>query len=205
MLNKKTLTVFLIANSLYILYFTLLMIWLKEPIITDIYRQPVILSNSVLAAIQIIMSILSLIVYVGLAWVLKHYHQKTWAVISVWIYLVLQLYFNVLSVMNIYRVPLPYVFYNYTAYINYAVLLFMIVSLLFVKNAVIKGYYHWFAILTFIAVLLVRFTPVLYDKYGLKWALVNPGILKIIPFIVSLFLFIAMSKLTNKQIASTKK
>jgi len=199
MLNKKTLTAFLIANSLYILYFILLMIWLKEPIITDVYRQPVILSNSVLAAIQIIMSVLSLAVYIGLAWILNHYHEKRWIVISVWVYLVLQLYFNILSVLNIYRVPLPYVFYNYTAYINYAVLLFMIISLLLVKNAVIKSYYRWFAITTFICILLVRFTPVLYDKYGLKWALVNPGVLKIIPFIVSLFLFVGLAKLINRQ------
>jgi hypothetical protein len=205
MLNKKTLTVFLIANSLYILYFILLMIWLKAPIITDVSRQPVILSNSVLGIIQIVMSVLSLVVYIGLAWILRHYHEKTWVVISVWIYLVLQLYFNMLSVLNIYRVPLPYLFYNYTAYINYAVLLFMIVSLLFVKNVVIRGYYRWFAITTFIAMLLVRFTPVLYDKYGLKWALINPGLLKLIPFVISLFLFITLSKLTNKQIASTKK
>ena len=204
MLNKKTLTVFLIANSLYILYFILLMIWLKEPIITDVFRQPVILSNSVLAVIQIIMSVLSLTVYIGLAWSLSQYHEKVWVVISVWIYLLLQLYFNILSVLNIYRVPLPYVFYNYTAYINYAVLLYMIVSLLLVKETVIKNYYRWFAITTLISVLLVRFTPVLYDKYGLKWALINPGILKIIPFFVSLFLFIRLSKLVNRKIASIK-
>jgi hypothetical protein len=194
MLSKKTATLYIIVNSLYILYFLMLMIWLKEPLITDVYKQPVILSNQVLAVIQIVMSLLSLFIFIGLVWILKGLKEKVWIVLAVCIYLVLQLYFNVLSVLNIYRVPMIYLFYNYTVYVNYAVLLFLVIALLFIDNAKIKTYFRWFAIAILLSMIIVRVGPLLYENYNLRWALINPGIIKIIPFFISLFLFIKISR-----------
>ena len=195
MISKKTGTVYIIVNSLYILYFFMLMLWLKEPLISDAYNQPVILSTGTLAAIQITMSLLSLFVFVGLAWVLKAFNEKNWIVIAVWVYLILQLYFNLLSVFNIYRVHMIYIFYSYTIYVNYAVLLFLVIALLFVDNPTIKSYYRWFGTAVLMSIVLVRIAPYLYEHYNLRWALINPGIIKIIPFFITLFLFAKISRL----------
>lgn len=192
--NKKFIALFLIANVLYIVCFAILMVWLKQPLFTDITRQPVILSNGTLAAIQIIMSVLSLSVYIGLTWILSAYREKLWIILGVCIYLLLQAYFNLLSVLNIYRAPLPHLFYNYTVYVNYGLLLFMLIGMVLVYNNHIREYFRWFGLTTVIAILLVRITPYLYDHYGLKWALINPGVLKMVPFIVSLALFAKLSK-----------
>ncbi|QKJ30143.1 hypothetical protein HQ865_10350 [Mucilaginibacter mali] len=192
--NKNTAALFLIANTLYIVCFAILMVWLKQPFIADVTRQPVILSNGVLATIQITMSVLSLLVYMGLAWVLSAHHEKLWIILGVCIYLLLQVYFNLLSVLNIFGQPLPHLFYNYTAYVNYALLLFMLIGMVLVHNNTIREYFRWFGLSTVIAILLVRFMPYLYEHYGLKWALINPGVLKMIPFLVSLFLFVKLSR-----------
>lgn len=192
--NKNTALAFVVVNALYIVCFAILMVWLKQPLIADITRQPVILSNGVLAAIQIIMSVLSLLIYVGLAWVLGAYHEKAWIILGVCIYMLLQAYLNLLSVLNIYGQPLPHLFYNYTVYVNYGVLLFMLIGMVLVNNNTIRDYFRWFGLSTVIAILLVRFMPYLYEHYGLKWALINPGMLKMVPFVVSLVLFIRLNK-----------
>ena len=198
MISKKTGTAYIIVNSLYILYFFMLMLWLKEPLITDVYNQPVILSTGVLATIQIVMSVLSLLIFIGLAWVLKVFKEKTWVIIAVWVYLILQLYFNLQSVLNIYRVPIINLFYNYTIYLNYAVLLFLVIALLFVDSPIIKNHYRWFGTAILLSMIVVRVGPYLYEHYSLRWALINPGIIKIIPFFISLFLFIKVSKQAAK-------
>lgn len=195
MLSKRTSILFIIVNSLYIIYFIVLMIWLKQPVITDVTKQPVILSNQVLAVIQIIMSLLSLLIFIGLACVLAACKEKWWIITAVCFYLLLQLYFNMLSVLSIYRLPLPYVFYNYTVYVNYTLILFMVISLLFIQAKSVKNYYRWFGITLLLSLILVRVTPVLYDNYSLTWALINPGVLKIIPFFVSLFLFMKLFRI----------
>jgi hypothetical protein len=199
MINKRTSALFAIANSLYIIYFIILMIWLKEPIINDIRKQPVLLSNQVLAVIQIVMSVLSLLIFIGLAWVLTAYKEKLWITISVWVYLLLQLYLNTLSVLSIYRMPQPYLFYNFAGYVNYAVLLYLVVGIQFVRSAVIKNFYRWFGIMVLVPILFLRVSPLLYNKYGLTWALVNPGVVKLIPFFISLFLFVKLLKLKRAQ------
>jgi hypothetical protein len=197
MLNKRTSALFTIVNGLYVIYFIIIMIWLKEPIISSVNRQPVMLPNQVLAVIQIVMSTLSLIIFIGLARVLHVFKESLWIVLSVCLYLILQLYFNALSVMSIYRVPLPYLFSNYMFYVNYAILLYMVVAMQFVTNYRIKTYYRWIGITIAVSLILVRVTPALYESYGLRWVLINPGLLKIIPFVVSFFLFM---KLAKKQV-----
>lgn len=192
--NKNTSTFFLIANALYIVCFAILMVWLKQPLITDVSRHPVILSNGALAAIQITMSVLSLLIYIGLVWVLSTYRERVWIIIGICLYILLQAYFNLLSVLNIYRMPLPHLFYNYTVYVNYALLLFMLIGMVLVYNNHVREYFRWFGLTTVIAILLVRITPYLYDNYNLKWVLINPGILKMVPFVVSLALLLKLSR-----------
>lgn len=192
--NKTTASLFLIANALYIVCFAILMVWLKQPLIADVTRQPVILSNGALAAIQIIMSVLSLLIYIGLIWVLSAYREKIWILIGICLYILLQVYFNLLSVLNIYHLPLPHLFYNSTVYVNYSLLLFMLIGMVLVQNNQVKEYFRWFGLTTVIAILLVRFLPYLYDNYSMKWALINPGVLKMVPFVVSLTLFGKLSR-----------
>lgn len=200
MITRKTALLFAILNSLYVIYFILLMIWLKQPLITDFSQQPVRLPNQVLAIIQIVMSVLSMLVFIGLAWVLRAYRETMVAVISLWLYLLLQAYLNTQSVFNILLKPMHNIFYNATGYINYALLMFMIVSIQFVYTKAIKGYYRWFGIIVLLSIIIVRLGPLLYEKYGLKWALINPGLLKLIPFLVTLLLFVKLFKVGKTRI-----
>lgn len=199
MVSKKTITVFIIANSLYLLYFLMLMIWLKQPFITDITYKPVILSNSVLTVIQVVMSVLSALIFVGLAVILKALGERAWVIASVWLYILIQLYFNTLSVLSINHIAALQGYTRGMFYINYVILIYLVISFLFVNNKLIKNHYRWFATCVLISIVLVRVTPLLYDSYGLKWALINPGIIKIIPFIISLFLFVRLSKAASTK------
>lgn len=200
MISRKTSLLFVIFNSLYIIYFFLLMIWLKQPLITDFSQQPVRLSNQVLAIIQIVMSVLSLLIFIGLAWVLMAYRETIVGIISIWLYLLLQAYLNMQSVLNILLKPMHNIFYNAIGYINYVLLLFMIISIQFVSTKAIKGYYRWFGIMVLLSVVLVRLSPLLYEKYGIQWALINPGLIKLIPFVVTLSLFVKLFRTAKKSV-----
>lgn len=194
MVNRKSALLFVVLNSLYIIYFILLMIWLKQPIMMGANPRSVNLPNNVLVIIQIVMSILSLLIFIGLAWVLRAYRETIVAIIAIWLYLLLQAYLNTLTVYNMLLKPLPYVFYNAIAYINYAVLIFMVVSVQFVYAGAIKGYFRWFGITAALSMILVLVTPKLYDEFQFQWLLINPGVIKIIPFVVTLLLFVKLSK-----------
>lgn len=200
MINKRLITLFIIVNSLYLLYFILLMIWLKQPLITDVSRQPVSLSNEVITVIQIVMSALSFFIFVGLAMVLKKFREHLWIIISVWLYIIVQLYLNILSILSINHVASLHVYISGILYINYGVLLYLVISFLFVNNTLIKDHYRLFGTGVLISIILVRITPLLYDNFGLKWALINPGVIKIIPFIISLLLFIKLAKAINQKL-----
>jgi len=195
MIKRNSAIFFTGINAVYLVFFVLLMIWTKTPIIWDVNKLPsVSLSNNALAATQIIVTVLSAVIFIGLITILNTYKEYRWVIIALTLYLLQQVFSNITSILTFYQAGHIYIFSRYTAYFIYAILLFMVISLQFVKNRQISEYYRWFGLTILLAIILARVMPLIYGNTGIKWLLINPGILKMIPFIISLSLFIKLAK-----------
>jgi hypothetical protein len=78
---------------------------------------------------------------------------------------------------------------NVTNILNDAISFGMVISLLFVRNQVIRIYFVAFGILMAIAYFFQYAGSFLYDDFGLRWALVNVELLIYIAHLATLFLF----------------
>lgn len=195
MIKRNSAIFFTGINAVYLVFFVLLMIWTKTPIIWDVNKLPsVSLSNNALAATQIIVTVLSAVIFIGLITILNTYKEYRWVIIALTLYLLQQVFSNITSILTFYQAGHIYILSRYTAYFIYAILLFMVISLQFVKNRQISEYYRWFGLTILLAIILARVMPLIYGNTGIKWLLINPGILKMIPFIISLSLFIKLAK-----------
>jgi|GEM_PF-6186138 len=184
---KKSLLSFIIINIVYLVYFFLLMIWLKQPVIAFRAVSPVQLPANVVMVIQIVMSLLSLLIFSGLVFLLKAFKEKLLISIAVAAYALFQILSNVLALLNLYPVVKGWTYlYNIT---NISVLLWMVISLFLVKNNTIRSYLRWFSICVLFSVLIVVFLPSIYPHIGSGFY-INPGIIKLPSFVVSLILFL---------------
>lgn len=186
---KKGLLSFIVINIVYIVYFFLLMIWLKQPVIGFRQGPPVQLPPNLIMIIQAVMSLLSLLIFGGLIYVLSAFKEAFHIKFAVAVYALFQLILNCTAFFKaLYLFVITWS--KPISYINYAVLLWLAISLLLVSEKSIRGYYRWFGICVLLSVALVSFLPYLYQTYGLMRYYINPGIIKLPPFVVSLVMFL---------------
>lgn len=185
---KRSLLSFIIINIVYLVYFFLLMIWLKQPVIGFGQGAPVQLAANVIVIIQVIMSLLSLLIFSGLIYLLAAFKEAWYIRLSLIVYTLSQLYYNLtsLTATQLYTGN----WFNIQIYLTYAILIWMVISLYFVKEKTVRSYYRWFGICVLLSIVLARVLPYLYENYGLMRYQINPGIIKLPSFVVSLTLFL---------------
>ncbi|PTQ96899.1 hypothetical protein C8P68_104393 [Mucilaginibacter yixingensis] len=185
---KKSLLSFIIINIVYLVYFFLLMIWLKQPIIAFRAVPPVQLAANVVMVIQVVMSLLNLLIFAGLVFLLSSFKESFLISAAVAAYALLQIPANLIALLHLYAAVANWI--TVLNIVNMIALLWMIVGLFFVRNIAIRNYFRWFSICVLLSVLLSAALPYVYVKIGMDHFYINPGIIKLPSFVVSLILFL---------------
>jgi len=192
-LSRKTSLFLLITHIAFIIYNLALLVVLKERFIIDLYHPPVQLSVPVWLSSQIFAVICFIAITAGLIIILKKTAQPSWIITSWIVYFLMRIMFDVVAVLVATNsTSAAWLASRAAGVISTTTFLFFVASGFFIQNRSIKPFYVWFGLLIFITSVFTPISHILYDDYGLTWALINPNVTKIFPFAVSLALFYSL-------------
>lgn len=197
-IQKPVALFFLIVNALYVVICVIRFFYTKAQLIID-YSTSHTKQLAADSAWKIIPEILFGLVFIGLIWVLNTFHEKLWTKLGVALFLL-----SKISIMII--IPriqhYIYVYRNILIMFDLAIFftfIYLVVGLLLVRNKTIKQYCRWFTIGFIVSLLISVFGRVLYDDYGIRWALINEEAVSELCFTITLALFIRVFALSIKQ------
>jgi len=192
-LSRKTSLFLLITNVAFIIYNLLLLVVLRERFIIDVHRPPVQLAVPVWLASQAFAIICFIMVTAGLVFILKTTTQPSWISTAWIVYFLMRIGFDVIAILVATKnLSAGWLASPAVGVVSTAIFLFFVVSGFFIKNKPIKPFYAGFGLLIFITSVITPVSHILYNDYGLAWALINPNVIKIFPFAVSLALFYSL-------------
>jgi hypothetical protein len=200
MIKKTAASFYMVINAFYITYIVSLMILTKQGIITGIYNPPIRVSASFGIMDNIIELILTTIIFVGLTGVLRKGNTIIYVILSLWIYFLNCLLFDILGGLAFFYKEIYYAFpFGFFKILNILILINLLVSAFVLKCRIIRRYYILFASSTIISVILLNTTGAIYDNFGFSWVLINPIILKLIPFVFPLAIFTKLYKIQEEE------
>jgi len=204
-LNKRIVLFLLLASVVFIAIGILKFILFHQTFVVDIFKHPFVTPSLTYRTLTWAGGIFSLVIFMGLSWVLSIYRERQWVklgIIIFWVWkIVLFVFFNLT-----FRHQHPHPSYSdalmkwlsVTNILNDAVSFGMIVSLLFVRNGVIRIYFVAFGVLMAIVYFFQYAGSFLYDGFGLRWGLVNVELLIYIAHLAPLFLFARLFDQSDK-------
>ena len=185
----------MVANAFYLTYMVSLLVLTKQHVIVDLSTPPMPLSYSVWITDNAIQFFFATVIIIGLIFILKSCNESRYSLYSLFSYLIMTFFFDIMNILIAKNSTIlndhPY---ELIKWLSYIILVNFLISTFFIKTAPVKKYYKLFAIISIIAIILQGITPILYDNFSFTWALINPNVLKITPFIVSFILYYKMFK-----------
>ena len=149
--------------------------------------------SHIFSAISIIQLVAFTVVMISMAIILRSYKAYFTIYFFIYLYICWQFFMSVIYVQhnNI-------VFLGTVAAIGGGLMCCLVILLFFVKDKRIGVYFKWYSVSLIVTFLLRISLPWLYDHIGLRWALVQPQLIGIIPYIVVFILFLRVYT-ANKQ------
>lgn len=199
-IGKRTAAFMLIVNSLLIAFGIGKFFYFHETVFRDFSRSVPQLSQLNYTLLFAIPGIFTLIIYIGLFWVIRVFKEKKW----------IRLGLIVFFAAKILSIILPWVLYKYIESPNvYEVLIsnrlllgtgeaYMFFTFLFVRNKDIRRFFWCFVLLMVLGYLYVFFGQTLYDDFGYNWLLINPDMIAYIPFLATMALFVEVYNLSRQ-------
>jgi hypothetical protein len=190
MKRKQIAFALVIINFIYSVSQIWLFFHLNNQIIIDITKAPP--SGLDISSIWgIVPEILGLIILLGLCWVLRAYKEKLWILLG----MVLFTFWKIISGISFYLYGMQWAsgmpsLFNALLDLYYFTLVYMVITLFFVRNKVIKWCFIWFGIFTAIAYIIPKVGPYLYDNFNIHWLMINQDALLQLCTFTSLVLFI---------------
>jgi len=181
--NKQIVKVLVVINTIYVVY-SLFLLLLPN------------MSFSRNSVWVIVPTILSFIVFWGLLWVLFIFKEHWWIKLVLIAYLIMQI-LGLLIIYFFQDKPITTMLFHFLINGKYYLTILLAITLLFVRDKVIRKYLWGLSPLLFFAFLTLRPIGFSYDEFTMRWMLIIKELITQLPFIILLALNIKLYRFLN--------
>jgi len=190
---RKRLALFMIVVNGCLLAFGMAkFFYFHETVFRDFKRLVPQLSRDKYLLLNIVPTILMMILYLGLFWVILTFKERKWLLSGPVSFFCVKLLVIVMPLATLVFYAISgesYLVHSLQPLLTRLGTAYLAFTFLFVRQRPIRLYFWGFAIVTVLVELWVYMGPTLYDEYGQNWLLVNRDMIYYVPFVITMALF----------------